>query len=199
MFLGWATPTEAASAGAAGSFVLAAIRKSLNWQVVRKSILGTIEISVMIFIIITGASTFTQIMAYTGVSESLTEFAVNLHLPPIGIMICMQLVLLFLGCFIDPVSIMMITVPIFMPIVRALNFDPVWFGIIMLINIDVGFLTPPFGMTLFVMKGVSPPGTTMKDIYKAAVPFILIDIVAIVLIMLFPNLGLWLPKMMKMR
>jgi TRAP-type mannitol/chloroaromatic compound transport system permease large subunit len=91
---------------------------------------------------------------------------------------------------------MMITIPIFMPIARALHFNLIWFGLIMLISLDVGFLTPPFGMTLFVMKGISPPGTTMNQIYRAAVPFILIDLVAIVLIMVFPVVALWLPGLM---
>jgi TRAP-type mannitol/chloroaromatic compound transport system permease large subunit len=108
----------------------------------------------------------------------------------------MQIVLLFLGCFMDPVSIMMITIPVFMPIVHTLNFNLIWFGLIMLINLDVGFLTPPFGMTLFVMKGISPPGTTMDDIYRAAIPFVFIDLVAIVLVMVFPVVALWLPGLM---
>jgi TRAP-type mannitol/chloroaromatic compound transport system permease large subunit len=94
------------------------------------------------------------------------------------------------------VSIMMITIPIFMPIVRALDFNLVWFGLIMLINLDVGFLTPPFGMTLFVMKGIAPPDTMMSEVYKAAVPFILIDLVAILLVMIFPIIALWLPGFM---
>jgi tripartite ATP-independent transporter DctM subunit len=196
MLLGYATPTEAAAVGAAGSFVLAAIKRRLHWELVKKVLIGTIEVTVMIFMVIAGASTFSQILAYTGVSNHLSQFAVSLPLPPLGIMICMQIVLLLLGCFMDPVSIMMITIPIFMPIVRTLDFNRIWFGLIMLINLDVGFLTPPFGMTLFVMKGISPPGTTMDEIYKAAVPFIFIDLVAIVLIMIFPIVALWLPGLM---
>jgi TRAP-type mannitol/chloroaromatic compound transport system permease large subunit len=121
---------------------------------------------------------------------------VGLPLPPIGILIIMMLVVLFLGCLLDSVSIMMITIPIFMPIVKALHFDPIWFGIMYLINIDVGFITPPFGMTLFVMKGVSPAGTTINQVYRAAVPFIIIDIAAIAFIMAFPGVMLWLPNMM---
>jgi tripartite ATP-independent transporter DctM subunit len=196
MFFGIATPTEAAAAGAAGSIVLAALRGRLNWPMFKRCIMGTVEVSCMIFLIIAGATVFTQIIAYTGITSNLSKFAVSLPLPPIGIMICMQIVVLFLGCLIDPVSIMMITIPIFMPIVRSLHFDPLWFGIMYLINIDVGFLTPPFGMTLFVMKGVSPPGTTIDEIYRAAVPFIIIDIVAIVFFMVFPHIALFLPNMM---
>ena len=158
--------------------------------------MGTVEVSCMIFLIIAGATIFTQLIAYTGITDNLSKFAANLPLPPMGIMICMQIVVLFLGCLIDSVSIMMITIPIFMPIIKALDFNPLWFGIMYLINIDIGFLTPPFGMTLFVMKGVSPPGTTIDEIYKAAVPFIIIDIVAIAFIMVFPGVALWLPNLM---
>ena len=101
-----------------------------------------------------------------------------------------------MGCFMDPVSIMMITLPIFLPIVDAFNFEPVWFGMIMLINLGVGFLTPPFGMTLFVMKGVAPPGTTMMEIYKGAMPFVIITFVTMGLIIIFPNIVLWLPNLL---
>jgi len=196
MFFGIATPTEAAAAGAAGALVLAAFRGKLNWLMLKKCIMGTVEVSCMIFLIIGGATIFTQLIAYTGITGNLSRFAVSLPLPPIGIMICMLTIVLFLGCLLDSVSIMMITIPIFMPIVRALHFDPLWFGIMYLIDIDIGFLTPPFGMTLFVMKGVSPPDTTIDEIYKAAVPFILIDIVAIGFIMVFPDVALFLPNMM---
>ncbi len=197
MLLGYATPTEAAAVGASGSFILAAFKRRLSWDMIKKVVIGTIEVTVMIFMVIAGASTFSQVLAYTGVSDHLSQFAVSLPLSHIGIMICMQLVLLFLGFFMDPVSIMMITIPIFMPIVRALDFNLIWFGLIMLISLDVGFLTPPFGMTLFVMKGISPPDTGMDEIYRAAVPFIFIDLVAIVLIMIFPIVALWLPGMMR--
>jgi tripartite ATP-independent transporter DctM subunit len=196
MLLGYATPTEAAAVGAFASFVLAGLKKRLSWGLVNRVFIGTIEVTVMIFMIIAGASTFSQILAYTGLSDQLSQFAVSLPLPAIGIMISMQIVLLFLGCFMDPVSIMMITIPIFIPIARALDFNLIWFGLIMLVNLDVGFLTPPFGMTLFVMKGIAPPDTMMSEIYKAAVPFILIDLVAIVLVMIFPIIALWLPGFM---
>jgi tripartite ATP-independent transporter DctM subunit len=193
MFLGIGTPTEAAAAGATGSFILAAWKRRLNWELIKKSVTGSAEVTVMVYMIVAGASTFSQIVAYTGVSDQLAKFAVSLSLPPMGVLICIQIVLLFLGCFMDPIGIMMITVPIFMPIVNSLHFDLVWYGLIFLINLDVGFLTPPFGMTLFVMKGISPPGTTTEEIYRAAIPFILIDIVAIVLITAFPILAVWLP------
>jgi tripartite ATP-independent transporter DctM subunit len=196
MFLGIGTPTEAAAAGATGAFLLAALKRALNWPMTKIITMGTVRVTVMIFMVIAGSSTFSQILAYTGVSENLSKMAVSLPLSPILILICMQFLLIFLGCFLDPLSIMMITIPIYMPIVRALGFNPVWYGLIYLLNVDVGFLTPPFGMTLFMMKGVSPAGTTMMQIYRAAVPFIFIDLVAIGAIMVFPQIATFLPEVL---
>jgi TRAP-type mannitol/chloroaromatic compound transport system permease large subunit len=116
---------------------------------------------------------------------------------PISIIIIMQIVILFLGGFVDVVSIMMITLPIFVPVIRSLGFDPVWFAVIFLINIEVAGISPPFGMSLFVMKGVAPPGTTIGDIYRASLPFVGLSLLAMVLIMVFPQLALFLPAMMK--
>jgi TRAP-type C4-dicarboxylate transport system permease large subunit len=113
------------------------------------------------------------------------------------IMISMQLVVVILGCLMDIVAIIMITLPIFMPCVRALGFDPVWFGLVMLINLDLAMITTPFGMNLFVMREVATPGTTMADIWKAGVPFCLIDLLSMALFIAFPPLVLWLPSMMK--
>jgi tripartite ATP-independent transporter DctM subunit len=196
MFLGIATPTEAAVSGAIGSFILSAFYRKLNWNVVTNSLIGTLEITVMVLMIIVGAMTFTQILAFSGATQGLTRFVVELPLSPFAIIVCMQIALLFLGAFMDIVAIMMITVPLYIPIVKALGFDTVWFGLIMLINIEMAMTTPPFGMLLFVTKGVAPPDTKMIDIYKAGFPFLLCDATAMGLIMAFPNLALWLPNQM---
>ncbi|MCJ7593646.1 MAG: TRAP transporter large permease subunit, partial [Desulfobacterales bacterium] len=130
-------------------------------------------------------------------SKGLVQLATGLPLPPILIVVTMQLVLLIMGCFMDLFSIMMITVPIFFPIIKFLGFDPLWFGILFLLNMEIGPQTPPFGLELFVMKGVAPPDISMGDIYKAALPFILIDIFMLGLMILFPGLALWLPGLVK--
>ncbi|MFH1489616.1 MAG: TRAP transporter large permease subunit [Pseudomonadota bacterium] len=109
----------------------------------------------------------------------------------------MQIIILFLGCFMDVVSIMMIVLPIFVPVVRSIGYDPVWFGVIFLLNIEMAGTSPPFGMSLFVMKGVAPKDTTMSDIYKAALPFLGCDLVVMILLLVFPSLALWLPGLMK--
>jgi TRAP-type mannitol/chloroaromatic compound transport system permease large subunit len=112
------------------------------------------------------------------------------------LVVAMQIVMLFMGTFLEAMPIMMITIPIFMPIIQALHINPIWFGVVMLLNMEMAMTSPPFGLSLFVMKSVCPPGVTMRDIYLAAIPFLLCDLVAMVLIMAFPALVLWLPGMM---
>ena len=163
----------------------------------KKAITGTISVTGMLFLIIAGATAFSQILAYSGASASLGALATGLPVAPIIIIMVMQVVILFLGCFMDVVSIMMITLPIFVPVVLSMGFNSVWFAVIFLINIEVAGISPPFGLSLFVMKGVAPPDTTMGDIYRAALPFCGLSLVAMALIMAFPALALWLPGLMR--
>lgn len=195
-FLGIASPTEASAAGALGCFILAAVHRSLNWQMFKESIFGTLRISVMVLMILTGSTAFSQILSFSGAAAGLIKFAAGLPLPPIMLIIAMQVFVLFLGCFMDGFSIAMIVTPIFMPIVRNLGFDPIWFVLILLLNCETGMLTPPFGMVLFTMKGVAPPDTTMADIYKAALPFVICNLIVMVLMIAFPAFPLWLPGLM---
>jgi len=196
MFLGVATPTESAALGALGCFVLVFIYRGWNWEVIRGSIAATLRITVMMFMIMTGAVAFSQILAFSGASSGLVSLAGGLDLPPIMILIFMQVILIFMGVFMEPLTIMMVTLPIYMPIIKTLGFDPLWFGTIMLINMEMATTTPPFGLVLFVMKGVAPSDTTMTDIYKAGFPFLVCDAVAMGLLMAFPALALYLPGLM---
>ncbi|MFC1980506.1 TRAP transporter large permease subunit [Chloroflexota bacterium] len=196
IILGIATPTEAAATGAIGCFLLAAFYRRLNWEVVKRAVSSATTITVMMFMIIAGALAFSQTMAFSGASRGLTQLAVGAPLPPIMIIIIMQVVLLFLGMFMNVAAIMMITLPIFTPVILNLGFDPVWFAVIFLLNIEMATTTPPFGMSLFVMKGVAPSDTTMGDIYRAALPFLGCDLIVMVLIIAFPMLALWLPSIM---
>ena len=191
IFLGVATPTEAAATGTLGMFILAAAYKRLTWEMVKKSIRASFRITAMLFMIIATAAGFSQILAYTGAGQGLIKFALSFSLPPLVINIFMQIVLIFLGMFMGQVPIMMITLPIFMPIVHALGFNPVWWAVVFLINMEVGLLSPPFGMSLFVMKSVAPPGTMMEEIIRSGMPFIYLDIIAMALIIVFPILVLW--------
>jgi tripartite ATP-independent transporter DctM subunit len=195
MFLGIASPSEAAASGAIGTCILAACYKRLTWEVIKKSTTSSLTVTGMILMIIGGAQAFSQILAFTGASAGLAEFATSLPVSPIVIIIAMELIVLFLGCLMDVVSIMMITLPIFVPVVRQLGYDDVWFAITYLINIEIAGISPPFGLSLFVMKGVASKGTTMADVYKAAIPFCLCSLVAMALIIIIPQIALWLPQL----
>ena len=150
----------------------------------------------MIFLIVAGSMIFSQIMAFTGTTRGMTELIVGWPLPTMLKIIAMLIMVFFLGIFVDQVSIMMITIPLFVPVVDALGVDPFWFAIMMLIDLEIALTTPPFGVLLFIMKGVAPRGTTMTDIYGAVLPFVLCDTFAVILVMVFPPLALWLPSLM---
>jgi len=196
IFLGVATPSEAAASGTLAVFIVAFFYRRLNWEVVRKSVDGALRISGMTLLIIAGAKAFSQILSFTGASRGLAEVATSLPLSPILIVVIMQIIILIMGGFMEVVSIMMITLPIFVPTIITLGFNPAWFATIILLNIEMAMTTPPFGMSLFVMKGVAPPDTTMGDIYRAALPFLGCDLIAMLLIIAFPEIALWLPGLM---
>jgi len=196
ILMGVATPTESAAMGALACYVLTIFYKRFNWDLIKKSITGTLRIAVMMFMILTGAMAFSQILAFTGASKGLSQFVTGLDVAPIILIILIQVVILFLGTFMEQVSIMMITFPIFMPLVRDLGIHPILFGLLVLLSLEVSMRTPPFGFLLFVMKGIAPPDTTMADIYRAAFPFIICDLVAMGVIMAFPQIATWLPSIM---
>jgi tripartite ATP-independent transporter DctM subunit len=193
MIVGWATPTEAAALGAVSVIALAACYRELTWKAFLKSLDGALRVTVMAFLIIFGSATFAQVLAFTGASSGLMNWALGFELKPLGMLLVMIGVLFFLGCFMDQLSMMLLTAPIFFPLAKTLGFDLTWFGLIMLLALEVGYTTPPFGLLLFVMKGVAPPGTTMRDIYLAGMPFIACVLVLIGLIIAFPPLATWLP------
>lgn len=194
IFLGVATPTEASALGAAGTFALAAGYGKLTFQGVKKATLFSGQLIGMIFLIIMGSTAFGQVLAGSGVSGELIKFVTGVSLSPLFILIGMQLIIMAMGCIMDNVAILMITLPLFMPIVNVLGFDPVWFGTIVLINVEIAGLSPPFGLICFTMKGVCPPDITLGDVYRAGLPFILMQLLNMVLIMAFPVLVLWLPS-----
>jgi tripartite ATP-independent transporter DctM subunit len=194
MYLGVATPSEAAATGALGSFILVALYRRLTWKIVKKSVLSSTKVCGMILIILVGSTAFSQVLVFSGSTKALVEVTSNLPLPPIVLIMGMMAVLIFLGCLMDQVSMLMICLPIFMPVVQMHHFNELWFTVLLLINVEVGTISPPFGMTLFVMKGVAPPDTTTKDVYKAAIWFCFLDMIVLGLCMVFPRLVLWLPR-----
>jgi tripartite ATP-independent transporter DctM subunit len=196
IFIGIATPSEAAALGAIACYLLAALYRKLNISVIKKSAISTIEITVMIFMIIVGSISFSRILASSGAIVGLIELATSLPAPPVVIIIFTQIVVVFLGCFMDPASIVMITVPMFMPIVSALGFDTLWYATMLLINIQLGLITPPFGPDCYYMKALAPPGTSLGDVFRSSTPFLAIGFLLMALILVFPQIALWLPSEM---
>jgi len=197
IYLGVASPTEAAALGVAGSFLIAGIYKRLTWKSVIVSIDKTVTISSMVFLILAGSKAFSQILAITGATTELAKFVTELNINRWCILILMQLVVFFMGVFMESLSILFIMIPIYMPIVYALKFNPIWFAILMMVNIEVGLMTPPFGMNLFVSKGIAPKEFNMSDVYIGILPFVFLHFVCLVLIMIFPGLATFLPDLMK--
>lgn len=196
MLLGIATPTEAAALGVVGSFTLAAIHRKLTWEMTKKASLSAVKISVMMLLIVAGATAFSQILAFTGASAGLAKFIVDLPLAPILIIIAIQFLLFFLGMFMSALAIMMITLPTLMPVVLALGFSPVWFAALFLLNMEVATISPPFGLNAFAMKGVAPKDVTLEQVYKAGFPIIACQILVLALLIAFPSISLWLPSLM---
>jgi tripartite ATP-independent transporter DctM subunit len=197
MMLGVATPTEAAVTGVVGCLILAAIYRKLDWVMLKKAGMNTVSITVMMFTIVIGASVFAQMLAFSGGTSGLSHLASELTVAPLVIMWIMQIIVLVLGCFMDIVAILMVCLPIFMPIVHAVGLDPVWFAVIILINTEVAGISPPFGLSLFVMKGVAPKDTTMGDVYRGALPFCGLSVLSMAIITVFPAVALWLPGLMR--
>ncbi|PWK61260.1 TRAP transporter large permease subunit [Aminobacter sp. AP02] len=196
IFGGIATPTEAASIGTFMTFVLAFLYGKLNWAVLKKGIGSATHISVMILLILTGSAGFGQLLSFSGATTAITGWATELPVHQYVLMAMMMITVMVIGIFLEQISIVLITVPIFMPVVHAMGWDPIWFAIIMMVNLELDTIMPPAGLSLFVMKGIAPKGTTMGDIYRAAMPFVLMNITLMILMIMFPQISLWLPSLM---
>ena len=196
MAAGWGTPTESAAVGALATIVFALAYRALSWRVLLASLKGTVAISAMILFIIVGATTFAQILSFSGASNGLAQAITGTGLPTWAVIAGMMLMLIFLGIFVDQVSMMMITLPIFMPIVQALAIDPVWFGVMFLICMQLGLLLPPHGLLLMTMRGVAPPSVTMAHIFHAIVPYVAMSLVLLAAVFWLPEIATWLPRRM---
>jgi tripartite ATP-independent transporter DctM subunit len=195
MMLGWATPTEAAAFGALAVVILALVYRCMSWGALQRALMGSLRVTVMALLIVLASATYSQILAFSGASGGLIKWALAFELPPSAILLVMFLVLLVLGCFMESLSILLLTVPIFFPLAQALGFDLIWFAVIVMMSLEIGFTTPPFGMLLFVMKGVAPPGTTMGQIIAAALPFLGCALLTVTLIVIFPDIALYLTRL----
>ena len=196
MFFGIATPSEASAIGALGAIVSAMIKRTFNWESFTSALFITLRLSAMVIWIVFAASAYTALYAVTG-AASLVGTLIKGVGDPWMVIITMQLILFVLGMFFDPTGIVLLTAPIFFPIITSLGFDPLWFAILFVINMELAYLTPPFGFNLFYMKAVVPPGITMIDIYKSQTPFVLLMILGLILCMIFPGIITWLPSLMR--
>ncbi|MEZ5934637.1 MAG: TRAP transporter large permease subunit [Alphaproteobacteria bacterium] len=196
IIFGIATPTESAAFGVLGVFVLIVAFGLFTVDVVKQSMLSTIKVAGMVFFIILNSSIFSQLLAYSGASSGMLNFAISFDVSELTVLLLIFLSLLTLGMFMDPVSIMLITIPIFFPLIDAIGISPLWFGFFMLIALEMSQTTPPFGLLLFVMLGVAPRGTTLKQVALAAAPFLACDALLIALLIIVPGIVLYLPGLM---
>jgi tripartite ATP-independent transporter DctM subunit len=196
MSAGWATPTESAAIGAFATMVLAMMYGSLTARNLFAALRGTAAISGMILFIIVGATTFSQVLSFSGASNGLVEMIAGLGLSPMAVIAAMMLLLVFLGLFVEQVSMMLITLPIYMPLVQKYGVDPVWFGVMFLICMQLGLLLPPHGLLLMTMKGVAPPQVRMSHIFQAVLPYIAMSLLLLALVFFVPAVAVWLPKVL---
>jgi len=193
---GVTTPTEAAAMGVLGAIISALVYRQFSWGLMKEAAMRTLRLTGMIMWILFGAYCFSA--AYHGMGANQLMENLMQHIPggPWGTIIFIQFIIFLLAMVLDPAGIMMITVPVFLPIVKAHGFDPLWFGILFVINMEIGYMTPPFGFNLFYLKGIVPPDITMGDIYRSVIPYTLVESVGLALVMIFPQIAIWLPNLL---
>ena len=196
ILMGIASPTESAALGCVGVLGLLLAYRRFQWETVWKSLEDAMKVTGMTFLIISASSTFAQVLAFTGASSGFINWALSFELSTFTVMLVIVVIVFLLGMFMDQVSMMLITLPIFMPLAATLGFDKVWFGLILLLLFEIGFTTPPFGMLLFVMLGIAPKGTTLRTVSVAAAPYILCTLFLVLLIILIPDIALLLPRLL---
>lgn len=194
ILLGAATPTEAAGVGAVGALLLALQRRQMSWEKLRDIGLSTMRITSMVFLILIGAAVFTLVFRGFGGEELVQGFFERMNLSPQGAMLLVMIVIFLLGFILDFIEITFVVVPIVGPILLAMGFDPIWFGIMLAVNLQTSFLTPPFGFALFYLRGVAPPTVTTGSIYRGVIPFVALQIGLLILLWSVPDLVTWLPK-----
>lgn len=196
MYSGVFTPTEVAGCAAFLALLMSIAFRQLSWTNLRQALLRTVQVTTFILFIIIGARMFGYFLTYLGVPQGLTAALVGLQVSPLAILVLIMAFLVVLGMFLDPASILVLTIPILFPVLSALGFDPIWFGILLVMNMEMGNLTPPVGLNLFVLKSVSPPEVTLGDVIWGSAPFTALLAVGVALVIAFPQLALWLPSTM---
>lgn len=196
IYAGFGTPTEAAAIGSVVSVVIVAAYRKLNWRVLRTALFSSMKTTSMVFLIVAGSKAFSEVLAWTQAGKGVMKVISSIPVSPTLTLIIMMLILVILGCFIEGVSIMFITVPLYYPVATTFGWDPLWFGLLMVMSINSGVITPPFGLSLFMMKGIAPPGVSYRDIVLGVLPFCLVYAAGILAIIFFPSIALILPSFM---
>lgn len=194
IYTGIATPTEAAAVGVLGAALSAVVTRQLSFNMLSGAATETLRVTAMILWITIGARAFISVFVATGGADSILGFVEGFEASRWIVLGVMVLVLIFLGLFLDEIGIILLCVPVFLPIIIALDFDPLWFGVLFMITAQMAYITPPFGYTLFYLKGVLPDGIGIGQVYRGVIPFFLIQVVVLILFAVFPNLVTWLPE-----
>lgn len=196
LYTGIATPTEVAGVGCFVSIFITAAYGRLSWGTMKEAFVRTARTTCFIMWILVAASSFGYVLSFLRVPQSLVNWALSLEVSPYLILVSVNLLLFFLGCIMDPAAIIMVTVPMLAPLMQALGFDLIWFGVMFVVNMELAEITPPLGLNLYVMKAVAPPGITLNDIIMGSIPFMILDVIGLALVIIWPQLILWLPSTM---
>ena len=195
IFGGFATATEAAAIGVFGALFATGVNRQLSWPVIHEASIATLKLTALIIWILFAAHAFSTAYTALGAQSLISDLMAYIPGGRWGALAFMLMVLFFFGMVLDPVGIMLITLPVFLPVVQQAGFDPIWFGILFIIMMEVGYMTPPFGFNLFYLKGVAPPDVTMGDIYASVIPYVIVTLIGVLLIILFPGIALYLPNL----
>lgn len=196
IYLGIATPAEIAGVGCFFALIIGFAYRRLSWSAIKGAFLSTCRITCFIGWILVAATLFGYVLSYLQLPQQLAEWLVDQSTNPYLILIGINLILVFLGCIMDPAGILLVTIPIFVPIIKAIGFDPIWFGVMFVVNTELSQITPPLGLNLYIIKGITPKSITLKDILYGAAPFMALDVIGLALVIIFPQIILWLPSKM---
>ncbi|MGQ9695910.1 MAG: TRAP transporter large permease [Thermodesulfobacteriota bacterium] len=199
IYAGVCTATEAAALGVLGAIISAAVYGKFTRLLIKEACYRTANLTAMIIWILIGAYCFTSVYTGTGAHELMEKILLSIPGGRYAILITMQAVFFVLGCILDPAGIIMICTPVFVPVIKSLGFDPLWFGVLFIMNMEMGYLTPPFGFNLFYMKAIAPSEVTMGDIYRSIVPFVALQGVGLAIVIIFPEIALWFPRVVLSR
>jgi tripartite ATP-independent transporter DctM subunit len=194
ILFGLASPTEAAAVGSFGGLVLAACYRTLTWEMLRQSVYLTVRTSAMVCWLFVGSWTFSSVFSYLGGHEIISEFVLALDLSPVMFLILAQIIIFLLGWPLEWSEIIIIFVPIFLPLLKPFDIDPLFFGILVALNLQTSFMTPPMAMAAYYLKGVAPPHVQLMDIFRGCFPFLAVVILAMVILYNYPQIALWLPE-----